>query len=85
MKTSTTGLRLIKVGKTHLQGSLTLQLTFCLDGFDLTKQVNLLLFKISKATESKQVKQEVSCTVILLLYVSFLLVIFLHFRHKMLL
>ena len=37
--------------------------TSCLDGLDLTKQVNLLLFNINKAAESKQVKQEVSCTV----------------------
>ena len=43
--------------------SITVQLTSCLTRLDLTKQVNLLLFNISKATESKQVKREVSCTV----------------------
>ena len=42
-----------------------MQLTSCLTGLDLTKQVNLLLFNTHKAAESKLVKQEVSFTVIL--------------------
>ena len=49
-------------------GSISVRLTSCLDRLDLTKKVNLLLlFNISKAAESKKVKQEVSLTVILLL------------------
>ena len=46
------------------RGSITVRLTSCLDGLESTKQVNLLLFNISKAAESKQVKQDISCTVI---------------------
>ena len=40
--------------------SITLRLTSCLAGEDSAKQVNLLLFNISKAGVSKQVKQETS-------------------------
>ena len=46
-------------------GSITVRLTSYLDGSDLTRQVNLLLFTVRKAAESKQVKYKVSCTVIL--------------------
>ena len=48
--------------------SLYLQLTSCLTGLNSTKLVNMLLIHISKAAEFKQVKQEVSCTVIPSLY-----------------
>ena len=46
-----------------LRGSVTEQLTSCLTGYNLAKQVNLLL--ISKGAESKPVKQLVNQTVIL--------------------
>ena len=45
--------------------NINIRLTSCLDGLDSTHHVNLLLFNISKAAESEQAKQEVSCTVIL--------------------
>ena len=41
---------------TH-RGIITVRLT-CLDGLDSTKPVNMLLFNISKAAESKQVKSK---------------------------
>ena len=46
-------------------GSICVRLTSCLTGLDKTEQVKLFLFNISKAAESKQNKQEVSCTEIL--------------------
>ena len=33
------------------RGSITVRVTSCLGGLDLTKQVNLLLFSISKSAE----------------------------------
>ena len=47
--------RILTVG-----GSITVRLTSC-----LTRQISCCLLNISKAAESKQNKQEVSCTVIL--------------------
>ena len=41
------------------------QLTSCLTGMDLTKQVIMGSFNIGKAAESIKNKQEVSCTAIL--------------------
>ena len=49
---------------TH-KANITVHLTYYLEGLDSTKQVNLLLFNVSKAIESKQVKQEVSRLMIL--------------------
>ena len=50
---------------TYYRASITVRLTSCLDGLDSNKPVNLLLFNRSKRAVSKQVQQEVSCTVIL--------------------
>ena len=42
------------------KGSIAVWMTYCLDELDSVKKVNLLLFNLSKAAESKQIKQEVS-------------------------
>ena len=55
----------------HIGESITLQLTSCLTGLDLTKQENFGSFNISKAAESKQHKQEIRWTVILPLKLGF--------------
>ena len=45
--------------------SISVQLIFSLTGLDSPKQENMLLIVSSKATESKPVKLETSCTVII--------------------
>ena len=45
--------------------SISVQLIFSLTGLDSPKQENMLLIVLSKATESKPVKLETSCTVII--------------------
>ena len=46
-------------------GSITVRLTSCWVGLDLTQQMHMQLFIISKAAESKQAAQEISRTVVL--------------------
>ena len=50
----------------EIRGSITVRLISYFSGFDSTKQLNHKSFQFNKSdAESKLVKQEVSCTVIL--------------------
>ena len=49
---------------THHKGSITVQLTSCLTGFESTKQMNMLPIQQKQCAESTQNKHEVSHTVI---------------------